>query len=536
MRQHSVSQVHPFTGLDVPWLVDLQAARRGQHPFIIWVPFDGPGRLWSYADFAHETRCIAAGLQFRGVRAGDRVLVHMDNCPESVLTWYACARLGAVAVTTNSRSSGNELAHFAERARVVGAVTQSKFASLVQHHCKGLRWMAVAATNSEAAPGRAPDRDTAFAALYASPSQLKQRAPDASAPAGVQFTSGSTGRPKGVVWTHANALWGARISAMHEGLCSTDIHYCYLPLFHTNAQSYSILASLWAGATVVLQPRFSASRFWDVSVAHRCTWASMIPFAYEALMDQDVPNDHVFRLWGTGYCNMGWEKYGVKTIGWWGMTETISHGIVGSTFADDRAMSMGRPSPAYEIAVVREDGTPAAVGETAGLRIRGTPGVSVFLEYLDDSAATSASFDERGFFKTGDLVTRLDDGCLGFADREKDILKVGGESVSASEVESAILQVGGVAQAAVVGRPDRMLDEIPVAFVIPAGGDRAAAELVRRIQETCASMLADFKVPREVHIVDSFPRLALEKVDRNRLRRLAQERAEPRHGPRDGAS
>ena len=109
----------------------------------------------------------------------------------------------------------------------------------------------------------------------------------------------TTSRPKAVLWTHANALWGAKINAAHQDLHEGDVHQTYLPLFHTNALAYSMLASLWVGATCVIQPRFSASRFWSVALQHGCTWTSTIPFCMKALLDHEIPRKHKFRLWGT---------------------------------------------------------------------------------------------------------------------------------------------------------------------------------------------------------------------------------------------
>ena len=116
----------------------------------------------------------------------------------------------------------------------------------------------------------------------------------------MQYTSGTTSRPKAVLWTHANALWGAKINAAHQDLHQSDVHQTYLPLFHTNALAYSMLASLWVGATCVIQPRFSASRFWNVAAAHGCTWTSTIPFCMKALLEHEIPKQHTFRLWGIG--------------------------------------------------------------------------------------------------------------------------------------------------------------------------------------------------------------------------------------------
>ena len=105
----------------------------------------------------------------------------------------------------------------------------------------------------------------------------------------VQYTSGTTSRPKGVVWTHANALWGARSNAAVCAIQPDDIGHVFLPLYHTNALCYSHLATLWAGATIVLQPRFSASRYWDCVTEHKCSWGIQIPFSLKALMSQPIP-------------------------------------------------------------------------------------------------------------------------------------------------------------------------------------------------------------------------------------------------------
>jgi len=120
-------------------LVDAQATHRANHDFLIFEPFDGNTRRWTYAEFAHDTRRLAAGLASRGIRMGDRVLIHMENSTEAILSWYACARLGAVALTTNARAAGPELAYFASHAGAVAAITQPKFAELVNAHSPQLR-------------------------------------------------------------------------------------------------------------------------------------------------------------------------------------------------------------------------------------------------------------------------------------------------------------------------------------------------------------------------------------------------------------
>ena len=519
--------VHPFSGFDVPRLLAHHAGQRPNHPFLVWEPFEGPSQVWTYAEFADAAIRVAAGLKARGVKFGERVLIHLDNCPESLIAWYACAHLGAVAVTTNARSVADELTYFSGHAGAVGAITQPKFAELVQSACRDIKWLAVTETDNGAPPaqGHRPPMAESFSALYGDASTVPMRPADPMANVGIQYTSGTTSRPKGVVWTHANALWGAKLSALHETLTPDDVHLVYLPLFHTNAQSYSILASLWAGGTVVVQPRFSASRFWEVSLRRRCTWTSMVPFCVRALMGQDVPKEHHYRLWGNGVASLPTDAhFRVRTIGWWGMTETITHGIVSDPFIPAPAMSIGKPSLAYEIAILNEDGSPTAVGDTGALLIRGIPGLSLFKEYLNNPEATASSFDEKGFFITGDRVTLMEDGFIRFADRDKDMLKVGGENVAASEIETVVMGVAGIQECAVVARKDPMLDEVPVVFVLVPGGEpAAAADLKDQVIAACRKSLADFKVPREVRIVDALPRSTLEKIAKAELRKVLEE-------------
>ena len=135
--------MHPFIGMDLPWLLEQRALTRRDHPFIVWVPFDGAVQTWSYGAFLARVQRIAGGLHQRGVRRGERVLIHLDNCPEALLAWYACAWLGAVAVTTNARAAGDELAYYAEHSEAVAAITQPRLAETVAKHCSALQWLAV---------------------------------------------------------------------------------------------------------------------------------------------------------------------------------------------------------------------------------------------------------------------------------------------------------------------------------------------------------------------------------------------------------
>jgi crotonobetaine/carnitine-CoA ligase len=238
----------------------------------------------------------------------------------------------------------------------------------------------------------------------------------------------------------------------------------------------------------------------------------------KALLEQDIPRQHKFRLWGTAVCEPpAFAAFGVKIIGWWGMTETITHGIVGEVDQPNTPMAIGRAAAEYEIRISDDDGTATEVGGTGNLAIKGVPGLSLFKEYLHNETATRESFDEFGYFLTGDRVTLLEGGAIKFGDRAKDMLKVGGENVAASE----IAVIPGVREAAVVGKKHPMLDEVPVVFIIPQSGVADLLEgLHDNVMAACRSALADFKVPREIRFVDEMPRSTLEKVAKAELRKM----------------
>ncbi len=521
--QLHASHPHPFSGMDVPWILAERARTRRDHPFVIWEPFDSPGQSISYGQFYQKVGRVAGGLVRRGVRAGDFVMIHLENCPEALWAWYACAWIGAVAVTTNARAADDELTYYAEHCGAVCAITQPKFAQRVASNCKALRWMVVIGHDNGTSCDSPVDRSSHFDSLDAE--APPHRAPDPLAPCSVQYTSGTTSRPKAVLWTHANALWGARINATHEDLRPDDVHLVHLPLFHTNAQAYSVLASLWAGCSAVVVPRFSTSRFWPTSLTHGCTWTSQIPFCVKALMSLEVPEQHRYRFWGMGIHSSEIEDhFKLKTLGWWGMTETITHGIVGHVDLPNISQAIGRPAPEYEIAIMEDDSVPVRAGRailpggSGQLLIRGVRGLSLFQEYLGNSKATAESFDPEGWFRTGDRVNLLLDGSIQFGDRDKDMLKVGGENVAASEIERVILTVVGVHECAVVAKKHPMLDEVPVAFVLPTLN--APPDLAARVAEACEKQLADFKRPREVRLVSELPRSTLDKIAKAELRKV----------------
>lgn len=520
-----------FAGQDIPWLLGHWAKHKPEHPFLIWEPRSGQERRWTYAEFDRETGALAAGLSDRGIAKGDKVLIHSDNCPEMVLAWYACAKLGAVGVTTNTRSAGPEIEYFAGHTGCVAAITQPQYASLVAENAKQLRWIAVTDDNSgeAATPEQAAHGQESFDALRGDADGFRPRPAEPMAPAGIMFTSGTTSRPKAVVHTHANALWASRMGPTNIDMATDDTYLIYLPFFHVNAQSWSTWTTLGVGGSIVLQPKFSASRFWEVVMKHDVTHISLIPFVFKAIAAQPIP-EHSLKVGIFGLIMPDLEKWlGLRILAAWGMTETVIHATRNDYVQTYPNGSMGKPTPGYEFAIVDPDtGRACREGEIGELWVRGRRGIQLFLEYYDNAEAMAGAFTDDGWFKTGDRVVLGEEGNFFYKDRDKDALKVGGENVSAREVEDCCREVGGIGDIAVVGRKHEMLDQVPVAFVIrglgaPESEEEHAAALIAH----CKAKLADFKVPRAIYFRDEFPTATLEKVAKNRLRELADEMPDP---------
>lgn len=500
-----------FFGRDVPWLLRHRAQHSTDDEFLVWVPRDGAERRWTYGEFWGDVRRTAKGLSQRGVKLGDRVLVHSDNCPEMMLAWYACATLGAIAVTTNTRTMGSELTYFAEHSGAIAAITQTHLVDELKAHTPTLEWYVVIGED--------------FDELLTHGDDPAERLADPLLPAGIQYTSGTTARPKAVIHTHANFLWAARTGSDNLRLTAADAYLTNMPLFHTHAQAWNTWPMIWAGGRVVLQPKFSASTFWDVVLRHNVTVTSLQAFSHHALQSQPVP-EHRLRLLSHGARLPAIEKlYGAPTFSAYGMTETVSHVLRRDLTIDTPEGSIGTVTPGYQIAIIDGSGNRAAPGVVGDLYVRGTRGVQIALGYFNNPAANAKAYTADGWFHTGDRVYLDVEGYVYFADRDKDVLRVGGENVSAKQVEQVVMLAAGPNQlhsAAVVASPHRMLDEVPVAFIKRLDHATLTEDEIReRVNAAAATDLADFKRPRAVYFVDDMPTGLLDKIDKVSLRKQA---------------
>jgi crotonobetaine/carnitine-CoA ligase len=493
-------------------LLDVLAGGAAQHPDRELLVFDdvaGGVVTFTWAEVLAEAHAMARRLRGCGLARGDRLHLHMANRPEFLFAWFACAAIGATIVPTNTQSSAHEIAFAVEHS--------------------GAR-ISLADAAGEAGVVRAaamldrPHDVHELGGLPEAPAIDSQAYEDVSADMdlGLLYTSGTTSRPKAVRITHANYVFAGEVVARNARIGPDDRVLTVLPLFHANAQYYTVMSSLVARATIVLVSRFRASRLLDQTVAHDVTVASLFAAPIRMILAQEpTPAWRRHRLRVVLFAQSiteaeaeQWDRLiGAPLVQLYGMTETIGPPVINPLDGERRPNVMGRVALGYVCRVVREDGATAAVGEMGQLCVQGVPGQSLMRGYLDDPAATGAALQD-GWLLTGDIVRVEPDGFLTFVDRRKDMIKRGGENIAASEVEAVLRAHGGVVDAAVFGVPDPIRDERVIAAVMLAPGQTVEAE---ELVAWCAERLARFRVPSRVMILDELPRTPVGKVRKHVL-------------------
>lgn len=344
------------------------------------------------------------------------------------------------------------------------------------------------------------------------------------------FTSGTTGPQKRTRLTHANLLFCAEALAKAWEMRQGDVVLHALPMFHAHGLLVAVLPVLWAGGVIDLRPRFDVADV--IARLSHATCFMGVPFHYSRLLASANFTRGVsasVRLFICGSAPLSpalrdrfREQTGAQILERYGTTETL----IVSAQCPGRACSEPSVGPPLDGVEVRigdmADGTPLAAGETGRIEVRGP---NVFEGYVDDDAATAASFTEDGYFLTGDLGHLRPDGSLVISGRHKDLIIYCGMNVHPLEVETALLNVPGVVDAAVFGVPHPEFGEAVMAAVVPAEGVALEPAVVRT---ALVGSIADYRIPKRIFVMDSLPRSAMGKIVRSMLAaQLMPERAEP---------
>ncbi|MDH3221956.1 MAG: AMP-binding protein [Gammaproteobacteria bacterium] len=505
-----------------------RATRHGDKEFLLFErqPLetgarDSLRRVLSYRDLDAQVNRTCHFLADQGIGQGDVVNLHLPNCPDFVILWFAAARLGAVMMPTNVMASTDELLYLLGHSDSKIAFTTVEHLPTLGQCQRQLDKLQQVLTCDPYTDEFAMDSFAARLAQY--PDSPWTCPADETDLAAIMYTSGTTSRPKGVMITHANYLAAGSTVADAIELGEQDRQFVVLPLFHGNAQYYSTMSALLAGASVALMDRFSASRYFDKCNEYDCTVASLFAAPIRMILAQPEKSEHrdnrlrvvLFAQNLTPQQAEEWQRrFGAPLCQLWGMTETMGPPLMNPLHGERRNWTVGKPVGGYEIALVDEAGAKVAPGQAGEITVKGIPGKTIMAGYFRNPQASQDAIRD-GWLYTGDSAIEDDDGYFRFVDRKKDMIKRSGENVSAGEVENVVLQHPAVFECAVIGLPDALRDEAIVAVVVlHPGHDATESELI----EFCAGKLASFRVPQRVVFDVALPKTSVGKIQKHLIR------------------
>ncbi|WP_329042760.1 AMP-binding protein [Streptomyces sp. NBC_00178] len=479
---------------------------------------DGPVRL-RHDEVLRRATAVAVRLRHLGVGPGDRVAILLPNCWEYAVTYIGVQLAGAIAVLVNTRLAGPELTHvFSDSAAgvIVTDATEGRLGSRVPGEFAE-RIVPVEAVVAAPEPGTA-DVD---------PSTLPGCERDASDVAHLLYTSGTTGRPKGAMHTHANLLFNAGTVRERLGARPGERTLIAAPMFHAVGVVSQFVGFITAGGCCIFTPEFKAKTVVELMARERITFFAGVAAMLRLILleaEHTAPDLSSLRLFVMGGSpvpedfpgEVARRLPGLTLANVWGLTEgtSITTYTEGEEYAG-HAGTVGRPVAGLEVAVSVGGGRPEDLRDTVGeLCMRGP---AVTAGYWNNPDATAAAFVD-GWLHTGDVGSVDGEGFVRVLDRLKDMIIRGGENVYCLEVENALNTHPDVADVAVVGVSDPILDERVRAVVVPRSGGSLDIESLR---EHAAASLADYKVPSEYLFVEELPRNASGKVLKRSLVEIA---------------
>jgi acyl-CoA synthetase (AMP-forming)/AMP-acid ligase II len=507
----------PLIHTDMSWLAVLEhhARRTPDKPIAVF-----GDDVVTYQGMLDWAASLAAGLEGRGVGAGDVVGLLSYNSIEFLATIFAANYLGAIAMPINWRLAAAELRFILEHSEARALVCDDALIDLANEateETQGSLVRVCVATDRVAAWERFSDLS---ADVSTRPARAHVEGDDIHR---LMYTSGTTGRPKGVMLSHANLAWKNFAHITEFEFNSRDLGLACGPLYHVGALDLTTTSLIAAGATTIIHRVFDAPAVVDEIERSRVTTVWLAPVMVNAIMA--LPDIEQRDLSSVRLVINGGEKMPIPLIeriqrtfpsAWfadaYGLTETVS----GDTFLDRDSLvsklgSVGRPCLYLELDIWDEHGASVPAGERGEVVLRGP---KVFKGYWRDPDATRAAF-KGGWFHTGDIGVQDDDGYLFIVDRLKDMIVSGGENIASSEVERVLYEHASVVEVAVIGRPDDRWGEVPVAFVVATSDATTTPE---ELIEHCRGQLAKFKVPKQVTFVDALPRNPSGKVLKRELR------------------
>src|SRR4051794_32156110 len=503
------------------------------------------GRAVTFAELDSAVGRFAGFLQARGLQAGDRVAIFLENAPQFAIAYYGTLRAGGIAVCLNPMHKAVELLHEFEDSGARALVTSDLAYAVVEPIRAQTKLTTVVLTaykdflpeNPTLPPppsflearGGPPPADThALLEVLRTAPELKTQVPrPLSETALLQYTSGTTGTAKAAEITHGNLVSCCELQRAYIGAGDNDVALGVLPWFHITGMECQMNMMAYMGATLVGIGRFDLVTVLRAVEVYRCTLTTFIATVNVAIVN--FPRTKEFDLSSLRHCFSGgapvpaaiaqrWEEItGHKLIEGYGLSETTAPTHINPP-QRPRYGTVGVPLPMTDARIVDpNDGvTELGIGKSGEIAVRGP---QVMKGYWRNPQATERAFRD-GWFLTGDIGQVDEEGYFRIEERKKDMLKVSGFSVFPAEVEAIMYRHPAIAEGGVVGVPDPYRGEDPLAFVV-LKPDSKASVTEEQIAEWCRTNMSVYKAPRQVRFVEALPKTATGKV----LKRVLREQA-----------
>lgn len=510
--------------MNIRALLEERARQYGEKTFLCF----GDEQM-TYADFYQTVNRTANGFRRLGVRQGDMAAILMPNCPGFLYTWFGLNSLGAVEVPINTAATGDELKYILAHSEAAYAVVHKDCYAAIQ----GIERADLPSLKNVlvyGGGGSFPDA-MSFEALWESNADPIDIVIHDEDPAVCIYTSGTTDRPKGVLNSHKSWVMTGEAYAYTVGISQQDRVMTPNPLFHANAQVYSTMGVLSAGATLILLERFSTSQILEQTRRFGATKLvlvqAMTPWVWSRECREDDANNPVQTLVAGGVPKeiyFDFEKrFGLRVQTIYSLTEAVM-GIMGprTGCGTRKPGGIGKPmehpdkSVVNEVMLCDDSGKKVVPGAQGEIVIRNP---AVMLGYLKNPEKTEET-KRNGWIYTGDLGYQDEDGYFFFVGRKKELIRRRGELISPAQIESVINRHPVVRESVVIGLPSGLGtgEEEVFAFVVPkVEGTLPYEELVSH----CRSCLSEFKVPRYILSLRELPKNATGRVKRGDLKQIA---------------
>lgn len=478
---------------------------------------------FTYSQLNEEINKAANLFLDLGIQKDEKVVIQLHSCPEFLMSWFGLAKIGAVMVPINTQYHQEECRFIVKKCGARTAIIEEEFLPIYDRSKANndIFIKNILLTRSEEhILGTINFGDV----KGKQPGKLKEFRPLSSNDAAeILFTSGTTSKPKGVVLTHCNILYAGIFTAWEGSLSQEDRYLTVYPPFHVDFQLNAIMPGLTVGATLIIEERYSASKFWKQICDYKVTVTQCIPMIIRTLMlqpKQEWEKDHCVRdiffcLSLTDQEKTAFEdRFSVQLLNCYGSTESLVGVITDSPYAERNWPSLGRPGLSYEAKIIDDEGNDLPPNTTGEICIKGVPGRTLMKEYYDDTEATAKTLKPGGWMHTEDKGYVDESGRFYFVDRKVNMIKRSGENISTTEIENILMCHPKIAEAAVIGVADPVRDQAVKAFIMFKEGEELSTE---EILDYCRDHMAKFKVPSIIEIRTSFPTTCTYKIQKKLL-------------------